>query len=265
LWPQVEEAIRSGWGKMTLTAKKVKLQDIQSLRALFLQEANFQIRYDARHTRGWADEYLLSTENLAVGYGSIKGQELESRDTVFEFFVLPPFRKNADGLFRELLAASGAKYIESQSNDLLLPSMLFQFSISVKADVVLFEDHAVTEHVVQGAVFRPRHSADQVFEHRTEPVGDHVIEVNGEVVATGGFLLHYNPPFADLYMEVREDWRCHGIGTLLLQELKKQCYLAGRVPAARCSIRNIASRATLSKAGLRVCGFMLTGTVATEL
>jgi hypothetical protein len=97
---------------MTLTAKKVKLQDIQSLRALFLQEANFQIRYDARHTRGWADEYLLSTENLAVGYGSVKGQELEGRDTVFEFFVLPPFRKNADGLFRELLSASGAKYIE---------------------------------------------------------------------------------------------------------------------------------------------------------
>jgi GNAT superfamily N-acetyltransferase len=100
-----------------------------------------------------------------------------------------------------------------------------------------------------------------VFEHRIEPVGDYVVELNGEVVATGGFSLHYNRPFADLYMEVREDRRGRGIGSFLVQELKKECYLAGRVPAARCDLRNAASRATLIKAGLRVCGFMLTGRV----
>jgi GNAT superfamily N-acetyltransferase len=249
---------------MTSIAIKTELKDIQTLRALFLQETNFQIRYDACHERGWTDSYLLMVDNLAVGYGSVKGQELKDRDTVFEYFAVQPFRKMASELFRKLLAISGAQYIECQSNDLLLSSMLYEFSPSVSADVVLFEDHAATEQVVPGAAVRHRRSDDQVFEHRTEPVGDYVVELSNEVAATGGFLLHYNRPFADLYMEVREDCRGRGIGSFLLQELKRQCYLAGRVPAARCDIRNVASRATLVKAGLRVCGFMLMGKVAPE-
>jgi hypothetical protein len=240
------------------------LKNIQALRALFLQEANFQIRYDACHERGWTDSYLLMLDGLPVGYGSIKGQEHQDRDTVFEYFVSLPFRKRASTLFRQLLTASEAHYIECQSNDMLLSSMLYEFSPSVSADVVLFEDHATTELVVQGAVVRPRRSDDRVFEHRTEPVGDYVVELSGEVVATGGFLLHYNPPFADLHMEVREDCRLRGIGSFLISELKKRCYLSGRVPAGRCDIRNAASRATLVKAGLRVCGFMLLGKVAHE-
>ena len=249
---------------LTIAAAKADLRDILPLRELFLQENNFQIRYDARHARGWTDSYLLRIEDSVVGYGAITGQERDSRDTVFEFFVVRPFRKNASALFRQLLAASGAEYIECQSNDLLLSSMLFEFSPSVKSEVVLFEDHAVTEHIVPGATFRARSKNDQVFDHDVEPVGDYVIETNGEVVATGGFLCHYNPPFADLYMEVRKDCRCRGIGSFLLQEVKKECYLAGRVPAARCHIQNFASRATLAKAGLRVCGFMLLGRTAKE-
>lgn len=249
---------------MTITAERAELRDILPLRQLFLQENNFQIRYDAYHARGWTDSYLLRAEDLTVGYGAIKGQERDSRDTVFEFFVVRPFRKNASALFGQLLAASSAEYIECPSNDLLLSSMLFEFSTSVKSEVVLFEDHAVTEHIVPGATFRPRSKNDHIFEHGTEPVGDYVIELGGEVVATGGFLSHYNPPFSDLYMEVRKDCRCRGIGSFLLQEVKKQCYLSGRVPAARCSIQNLASRATLAKAGLRVCGFMLLGPVAKE-
>ena len=102
---------------------------------------------------------------------------------------------------------------------------------------------------------------DVIFEHKLEPEGDYVLERNKEVVATGGFLLHYNVPFADLYMEVRQDCRRQGLGSFLLQEVKKQCYLSGRVPAARCDIGNIASRATLQKAGLTVAGFLLLGTI----
>lgn len=249
---------------MTITADRADLRDILPLRELFLQENNFQIRYDARHARGWTDSYLLRAEDSVVGYGAITGEKRDIRDTVFEYFVVRPFRKYASVIFRQLLVASGAEYIECQSNDLLLCSMLFEFSTSVKSEVVLFEDHAVTEHSVTGATFRPRSKDDHIFEHGTEPVGDYVIEAGGEVIATGGFLCHYNAPFADLFMEVRKDCRRRGIGSLLLQEVKKQCYLAGRVPAARCHIQNIASRATLDKAGLRVCGFMLLGPVAKE-
>jgi GNAT superfamily N-acetyltransferase len=247
----------------TVTAHAVKttLRNIQSLRALFLQETNRQIRYDACHQRGWTDSYLLELDDVPVGYGAVKGQERHDRDTIFEFYVTPPFRSHSSLLFATLLAAARATWIECQSNDAPLTSLLYQFARDISADVALFEDHVVTRHRLADGVVRLRRRSDRVFEHAVEPVGDYVLDVGGEIVATGGFLLHYNMPFADLYMEVREDRRARGYGSFLLQEVKKACYLAGRVPAARCGLNNTASRAALIKAGLRVCGFMLKGTV----
>jgi GNAT superfamily N-acetyltransferase len=58
-------------------------------------------------------------------------------------------------------------------------------------------------------------------------------------------------------MEVREDTRRKGYGSYLVQEIKAQCYLAGRVPAARTGSNNVASKATLLKAGFEVAGHML--------
>ncbi|HKF22928.1 MAG TPA: GNAT family N-acetyltransferase [Candidatus Angelobacter sp.] len=246
---------------MIVTAVKAKLEDIQSLRALFLQESNFQVRYNACHERGWTDSYLLTADDTPIGYGSIKGQERDGRDTVFEFYLVPTLRKESRVAFAELLAASGAKYIECQSNDALLSSMLFEFARDINADTVLFSDQIATELNVEGAQFRPRTRDDEVFHHRVEPLGDYVLEVQGEIVATGGFLTHYNPPFADLYMEVRPDCRGRGYASFILQEVKKACYSAGRVPAARCGIGNKASRGALLKAGMKVCGFMLLGHV----
>ncbi len=56
-------------------------------------------------------------------------------------------------------------------------------------------------------------------------------------------------------MEVKEDSRRKGYGAYILQELKKESYKSGRIPAARCNIINKVSKATLLKAGLRVCGY----------
>jgi len=246
---------------MKLKAHKTNLQAILPLRNLFLQETNFQIRYNACHERGWTDSYLLTIDDVEVGYGSIKGQEITGRDTIFEFYLIPAHRKSAHLIFAELIAAAGARFIECQSNDLLLTSMLYEFAQDINADVVLFEDHFATEYIIPGVVFRPKRENDSIFEHKIEPVGEYVLELAGEVVATGGFMLHYNMPFADLYMEVSENFRKKGLGSFILQELKRACYLAGRVPAARCSIQNKASRAALIKAGLKECGFMLRGEI----
>jgi len=246
---------------MTITVEKTDLARILPLRALFLQEASHQVRYNACHERGWSDSYLLAIDSLPVGYGSIKGREIPDRDTAFEYFVIAPYRRYASGLFREFLSVSRPRFIECQSNDALHSAMLFEFGHNISADTVLFEDHCVTNLSVPGAVVRRKCEADEIFPHSVEPVGDFVLEMNGEIVATGGFLLHYNLPFADLYMEVREDCRRRGFASFLLQEVKRECYLAGRVPAARTGIRNFGSRGALTRAGLRVCGFMLTGEV----
>ena len=246
---------------MIAKAVKAKLEDIQPLRALFLQESNFQVRYNACHERGWTDSYLLTLDGAEAGYGSIKGQEIAGRDTVFEFFLVPALRRHSRPAFAELLAVASPTYIECQSNDPLLSTMLFEFARDINADTVLFADQTATALSVPGAVVRPRRKDDRCFEHRDELLGDYVLVVGEEIVAIGGFLTHYNPPFADLYMEVRQDCRGRGYASFILQEVKKVCYLAGRVPAARCSIRNQASRGALLRAGMKVCGFMLRGHV----
>jgi GNAT superfamily N-acetyltransferase len=246
---------------MTVGASRTNLARILPLRAQFLQENNFQIRYNACHERGWTDSYVLTSEDVEIGYGSIKGQELADRDTVFEFFVIPPFRARASRCFAELLSMSSARLIECQSNDHLLAAMLFEFARNINADVFLFEGHAPANHECPGGIFRKRRDNDRIFDHLVEPVGEYVVELDGKVVATGGFLSHYNKPFVDLYMEVEANHRRKGVGTFLVQEIIKQCQVVGCVPAARCSVQNAASRATLTKAGMRVCGLMLTGEV----
>src|ERR1700730_3034193 len=105
---------------MTLSALKAELKDIQSLRALFLQENNFQVRYNACHERGWSDSYLISIDGANIGYGSVKGKDdLTKREAIFEFYIIPAWRKNTSAIFEKLIAASETTYIECQSNDLL--------------------------------------------------------------------------------------------------------------------------------------------------
>jgi GNAT superfamily N-acetyltransferase len=65
-------------------------------------------------------------------------------------------------------------------------------------------------------------------------------------------------------MEVAEPFRRRGLGSYLVQELKRVCYEAGKRPAARCNPTNEASRSTLQKAGFLPCGRLLTGKVRAE-
>jgi GNAT superfamily N-acetyltransferase len=249
---------------MELRAVRTSLAEIQFLRLLYLQEINAQVRYNACHERGWTDSYHLTVDGVVVGYGSIMGRQIKGRDTVFEFYVIPPFRSQADGLFRELVLVSKVGYMECQSNDPILPGLLYAFAQNIRSPVILFKDNVVTGYLLPGVVFRARQEEDRMFDHRQEPEGDFVLVWNGEIVASGGFLLHYNIPFADLYMEVREEYRRKGLGSFIIQEVKRECYLAGRAPAARCDMENIASKATLLKAGLAIAGYMLMGDVNTD-
>jgi hypothetical protein len=246
---------------MELRAERTSLKEIQSLRLLYLQETNAQIRYNACHERGWTDSWLLTANGLPVGYGAVKGQEIKGRDTIFECYVIPTFRSWADELFAALLRESEVRFIECQTNDPILPALTYAYATNIQSPVILFKEGTVTRYSLQGVIFRPRQDGDLLFEHHHEPEGDYVLEVEGKIVASGGFLLHYNIPFADIYMEVTEGFRRRGLGSYIVQQVKRECYLAGRVPAARCNMENVASKATLLKAGLTIAGYMLVGEV----
>src|SRR4029450_6274661 len=76
-----------------------------------------------------------------------------------------------------------------------------------------------------------------------------LLEMEGNTGAKGGILFHYNRPYGDIYMEVSEPFRRRGLGSYLVQELKRRCYELGAIPCARCNPQNIASRRTLQRAG----------------
>ena len=248
---------------MKIVVTKKELEGIQHFRTLFLHEGNFQFIHNSFHQRGWSDCYLLSVDNINVGYGATCGQGnwATERNTVFEFYLIPAYRKLASIIFSEFLSVSDVNFIESQSNHFLQRDMLFEFAENIHAGAILFEDHAATQYTIPGAVFRLKREDDLIFEHKVEGAGEYVLVINEEIVASGGFLLHYNMPYSDLYMEVKEDCRRKGYGSYILQEIKKESYKAGRQPAARCNANNKVSKATLLKAGLRICGYSLTGQV----
>lgn len=139
--------------------------------------------------------------------------------------------------------------------------MLFDCAARIEIGPVLFHDDRATTLAFPGAFFRAIGESERsgIFAHTREPVGDWGIELEGAIVATGGYLLHYNMPFADLYMEVAAPFRRRGCGSFLVQELKRACYETGKIPAARCAADNVASRATLQRAGMCPCARVLTG------
>jgi GNAT superfamily N-acetyltransferase len=243
---------------MKIEVTRVEASDVTPLRELYRQEMNCQIVHDSYLRRGFAHPYLIGMEGSVMGYG------LVGSDTVDEFYTFPDYRAAALPLFRQLLETTQATYIRAQTNDRLMLLMLYDCAAKVTTDTILFADAFTSRLPCPDGVLRPTTDADRgrMFEHKSEPVGDWMVECDGIPVATGGALFHYNPPYGDLYMEVHPDYRQRGFGSYLIQELKRITYEGGKIPAARCNASNAASRNTLQKAGLLPCARILIGEVA---
>ena len=239
-----------------IDVSEVALGEVAELRAAYCREMGCQIVHDSWHARGFTRIYLLSLDGEVAGYGAVGGVPGDRRDVVKEFFLRPERRSATLPLFRRLLAASGARWIEAQTNDAALAQLLYDQGEAISSQTILFADARTTHLRVSGATLRRLKETDRetLFEHTAEPVGEWGLERDGSIVATGGLFYHYNPPFGDLYMEVAPAHRRRGLGSYLVQELKRLCYGADRVPAARCRETNLASRRTLERAGMTPCG-----------
>lgn len=248
---------------MDLSTRPATLNDIAIWRESYRREMNCQIVHDALHARpGWTRSHVLVVDGVAVGYGALAvGGPWAGQPAVFEFYIVPRIRNRLFDLFQALLEADPAPRIEAQSNDELLTTMLHTYARNVASERILFADHFTTSLSAQGADFTPVTAADVPILTKLEmdPAADHVLRMNGEIVAAGGILHHYNPPYGDLFMTVAEPYRRRGLGAFLVQELKRVCREGNRIPAARCRTNNVASRRTLQKAGFVPCGHILTG------
>jgi GNAT superfamily N-acetyltransferase len=245
---------------------RVELPEIEGMRDIYRHEMNCQIIHDSIHSRpGWTHEYLISENGTKVGYGSVAvAGPWKERPTLYEYFLLPHHRGRIFDAFLALLASSGVTRVETQSNDVLLTAMLHTFAPTVASESILFHDKVTTAHAPPDAMFRRAtpEDAGTMAEQKLDLEANWLVTVGSVVAAAGDILFHYNRPYGDIYMKVGESFRRRGMGTYLVQELKRICYEGGSIPAARCSPKNIASRQTLQRAGFVPCGHILNGTVS---
>ena len=245
---------------MEIEIIRASLDEIQDMRVLFLHENNFQFIYDKCHYYGWADRYMFMIDDAKIGYGAVWGKNnRQDRDAIFEFYLLPPYRKSAGFVFGEFRKICKAAFIECQGNDTSLYPMLYENAQNINAEAILFREHFQTDFSIAGTALYKKDSEEKSNKDDRR----FILKKDDEVVATGGLMLNYNIPYADIYYEVNEQYRRKGYGTLIVQELKKAAYLLGRLPAARCNINNQISKATLLKAGFIICGHILTGELKT--
>jgi GNAT superfamily N-acetyltransferase len=242
---------------------RAELREIERMRDIYRHEMNCQVIHDSIHGRpGWTHEYLISEGGAKAGYGSVAvAGPWQGKPTVYEYFLLPRHRLRLFDAFVALLTASGATAIETQSNGVLLPAMLYAFAPAVASESVLFHDKVTTAHSLPDAVFRRAtpEDAGPMAAQQLDPEARWLVTVGGVMAGAGDILYHYNRPYGDIYMAVGEPFRRRGVGTYLVQELKRVCYEGGSVPAARCNPKNTASRQTLQRAGFVPCGHILTG------
>ena len=253
-------------GPGDLVISPVSLDEVALLREMYRGEMGAQIVHDSWHARGFTDLYGVRDDSQLVGYVAVGGAPGELRDRVKEVFLLPGWRSRALDVFDCVVALSGARTVEAQTNDWLLSLLFFDRASEWRVTHVLFADAGpVRRPAPDGIALRPVREEDRatVFAHAHEPIGNWGLERAGVLVATGGVLFHYNPPYGDIFMEVSPDVRRRGYGSYLVQELARICRERGQIPAARCSPDNLASRRTLTRAGLCPCAHILRGTIST--
>lgn len=246
-----------------MLVREVEHAAIADLRDEYRRALGCQIVHDAWHRRGFTRCFQLSIDGAVAGHGAVGGPPGEPRDIVKEFHLRPEHRGHATALFRALVAASGARRIEAQTNDPLLLLMLHDHAEAIASDTILFADCLTTTLPPPIPGMRLRAVGEDehphVFVHTHEPIGEWGLELGGAIVATGGLAYHYNPPYGDLFMEVAGAHRRRGLGAYLVQALKRVCREGGHVPAARCHADNVASRRTLERAGMFPCARILSG------
>ena len=251
---------------MNLSARPTSLAEIAHFRELYRREMNCQVMFDSLHTRpGWTQSWLLLSNGEPAGHGTIAiAGPWKDKPTATEFFILPQYRQRIFDLFETFLAASNPIAIETQTNAPLLCAMLHTYAKNITAEAILFHDKITTTLTQPNIIFRRSAPGDaaEISTRKLDEGADYLLEESGHVVATGGILYHYNPPYGDIFMAVALSHRRRGLGAFLVQELKRTAYELGKIPACRCNVTNTASRKTLQKAGFVPCGNIISGSLS---
>ncbi len=234
-----------------IEARHAHLSELTGLRQEYRDAARCQIVHDSILPRGLADPFVVSVDGEVVGYAGVWNKHFPGR--LLELHIRPAWRHVEPAIVGALRRASGAMELEAQTNIPGAEALLERFASTAWTEKLLFRAGGSTDLAAPGVRFRARRQEDR------GPEGEWVVEAGGEILGAGGILTHYNPPYGDLYMEVVESARRRGIGSYLIQELRRVCAERGLEAAARCNPDNVASRRTLERGGMVLCGALRAG------
>ena len=250
---------------MLVSATITTAEAVLPLRVRYRQEMNCQIVHDSIHRRdGWTVTYMLNVDGVTAGFGSIaQAGPWKDKPSMFEFYVLPEHLAHSFALFEALLTVPNARFMEIQSSDVLLAVMLHTYGRDIWSEKIVFRDANTTALPGNGATVQQLTPDQEIWNAIDQRQGgaEYQLLLDGAIVATGGLMFHYNVPYTDIYMETVEPFRRRGFGSYLVQELKRYAYALGSIPCARCNPGNVASRATLQKAGLVPFAHILNGSI----
>lgn len=228
-----------------------KPDDIQDLRVRFLEGGACQIVRSSFVTRGLADVFTISKDELTVGYIAVATKYYSGR--IIEIYVAPETVLSEDDL-DVVIRQTGASSIEAQSNMPYMYTTLQSVTRTTTVENYLFGEWSDPQLKLDGTTW-------QLVDESVAGNSVWTLRVNSETVGTGEILGHYNPPYVDIVMEVIPDARQKGYGACIVQQLCRECLDRGLIPSARCDESNDASRATLERGGFKEIGRIESGTI----
>ena len=193
---------------MGISVETVSAPQMAAWRDQYRQEMNCQIIHDSLHTReGWTQTYLLRVDQEIAGYGSVAvSGPWKEQPTIFEFYLVPRYRQQMFVIFAALVESTAVGRVETQTNDMLLATLLHATAPSVSSESILFHDQRTSSLVIPDAMVRPAAAADSaaVAAANLDAEARWVLVERDNIVGTGGILFHYNRPYGDIYMQIAE-------------------------------------------------------------
>lgn len=230
---------------------------VRPLREAFREAAGCQVVPYSMFERGHCNPYLLHVDGQLAGYVGVRTRYYPGH--LQEFHVFPTYEDRLDELLEAAITESGATHLYIQTNLPPLNRIAFHFANTFTVENILFSDGATPGPSLPDATGLV---AVQNPEPNHPDSRDFALERDGEILVKGGYLCHYNAPYADVHMEVMEAHRGQGLGSAFVAGVRRMAHLAGKIPAARTSPDNVASRRTLLRAGFQICGHVLLGEIA---
>lgn len=243
---------------MSIEVAPATIAEIDASIRAFREAAACQIVHDSILLRGMADPYRIRIDGVEAGHAGVWNCHDPGR--IMEFHLEPGFQDRAEAAFQVLIGVSRAMEAEAQTNLPLMFGLLQSQCRSTWTSKMLFGNPVETDLPNPGGTFRTALPEEAQFGGSPRSA-EFVIEVDGRAIAWGGYLGHYNPPYVDVHMEVAPEFRQQGYGSYFVQEVKRRCLEAGKIPAARSDPVNEASHRTLARAGLPKIGELLVGKI----